>query len=363
VKAANVVGTRPNFMKIAPIGAAMRADGFFEPLLVHTGQHYDRKMSKVFFEELGLPIPDINLSVGSGAHGMQTGRVMARFEAVALEERPDLVVVVGDVNSTLAAALVAAKLHIPVAHVEAGLRSFDRSMPEEINRVLTDGISDFLFATEPAALDNLRAEGVSDEKVFFVGNVMIDSLLAHRRRAASSPVLSRLGLAERGYAVLTLHRPSNVDAPEPLGRVVAALEEIAARLPVIFPAHPRTVKSLERFHLRDRLERSPVRLLEPMGYIDFLRLVDRAAVVLTDSGGLQEETTLLGVPCVTLRENTERPVTLTHGTNVLVGNDTERIVEEALKAVSGERGQAQVPELWDGHAAERIVQILRRRLS
>lgn len=363
MKVANVVGTRPNFMKIAPIISRMREDAFFEPILVHTGQHYDRKMSKVFFEDLGLPVPDINLAVGSGTHGAQTGQVMARFEEVVSEEKPDLVIVVGDVNSTLAAALVAAKLHIPVAHVEAGLRSFDRSMPEEINRVLTDSISDFLFTTEPSALDNLRAEGVSEAKVHFVGNVMIDSLLAHRQRAASSPVLDEMGLEERAYAVLTLHRPSNVDSPEPLGRIVAALEEISRRLPIVFPAHPRTVKNLRRFDLLNRLEASSVRLEEPLGYVDFLRLVDSSALVLTDSGGLQEETTVLGVPCVTLRENTERPVTLTEGTNVLVGSDTGRIVEEAAKAVSAAPAAPRTPELWDGHAAERIVKVLRRHFA
>ena len=363
MKVANVVGTRPNFMKIAPIISRMREDEFFEPILVHTGQHYDRKMSKVFFEYLGLPVPDINLSVGSGAHGAQTGQVMARFEEVVCEEKPDLVIVVGDVNSTLAAALVAVKLHIPVAHVEAGLRSFDRSMPEEINRILTDSISDILFTTERSALENLRAEGVNEARVHFVGNVMIDSLLAHRERAASSPVLDRMGLDERSYAVLTLHRPSNVDSPEPLGRIVAALEEISARLPIVFPAHPRTVKNLERFRLLDRLKALPVRLEEPLGYVDFLHLVDSSALVLTDSGGLQEETTVLGVPCVTLRESTERPVTLSEGANVLVGSDTQRIVREALKAVSGERAAARTPDLWDGHAAERILDVLKRHFA
>ncbi len=363
MKVATVVGTRPNFMKIAPISAALRRDGFFEPLLVHTGQHYDAKMSKIFFADLGLPVPDIDLSVGSGSHGRQTGQVMARFEELVLKDSLDLVVVVGDVNSTLAAALVAAKLHIPVAHVEAGLRSFDRTMPEEINRVLTDSISDFLFATERAALANLRAEGIDERKVFFVGNVMIDSLLTHRQRAAECTILERLALTDRAYGVLTLHRPSNVDALAPLERIVTALEEISSRLAIIFPAHPRTVKNLERFNLIERLDTSGVRRIDPLGYVDFLRLVDCSGLVLTDSGGLQEETTVLGVPCLTLRENTERPVTLSEGTNCLVGSDTHEIVAQAEKALSVPRGRPRLPELWDGQAADRIVKVLRERFS
>jgi UDP-N-acetylglucosamine 2-epimerase (non-hydrolysing) len=317
-------------------------------------------MSKVFFEDLGLPQPDINLSVGSGSHGKQTGEVMARFEEVVLAEKPDLVLVVGDVNSTVAAALVAAKLHISVAHVEAGLRSFDREMPEEINRVLTDAISDFLFTTEASAKINLAAEGVSEGKVFFVGNVMIDSLVANRERAASSDVLGRLSLAERSYTVLTLHRPSNVDSPEPLGRIAEALRRIAEQTTIVFPAHPRTLKNLEEFGLKESLTSSGgLMFIEPLGYLDFLRLVDGAALVLTDSGGLQEETTYLGVPCVTLRENTERPVTVEKGTNVLVGSDTQSIVEEAYSALSEGAGEATIPALWDGKAAERIVGVLK----
>jgi len=360
LKVASVVGARPNFMKIAPIVRAMRQDPFFRPSLIHTGQHYDEKMSDVFFEELGIGAPNVNLSVGSGPHGRQTGQVMVRFEEIVVADRPDLVVVVGDVNSTLAAALVAVKLHIPVAHVEAGLRSFDRTMPEEINRVLTDSISGFLFTTERSAEANLAAEGIDRRKVFFVGNVMIDVLLANRRRAAGSDITSRLGLNGQPYAVLTLHRPSNVDSREPLTRIAAALERVGVQVPIVFPAHPRTVKNLEAFGLLSRLEAGGrVRIVEPLGYLDFLRLMDCSALVLTDSGGLQEETTVLGVQCVTLRENTERPVTVEQGTNVLAGSDTERIVAASEKALQVGRQASRVPELWDGKAAERIVAILR----
>ena len=364
MKVANVVGARPNFMKIAPIMRVERSDPFFDPILIHTGQHYDLKMSDVFFEELGLPAPDANLAVGSGSHGKQTGEVMVRFEEVVRLTKPDLVLVVGDVNSTLAAAIVAAKLHIPVAHVEAGLRSFDRSMPEEINRVLTDAVSDFLFATERSAVKNLAAEGISAGRVFFVGNVMIDALLANRQRAAQSKILDALGLAEGRYAVLTLHRPSNVEDPKSLAGIVAAIEEIARQVTIVFPAHPRTLKQIEESGFLERLEkRKNIRVIEPLGYVDFLRLVDLSALVLTDSGSLQEETTVLGLPCLTLRENTERPVTVEQGTNVLVGSDTGRIVAAAGDALRGGRRTARIPELWDGRAAERVVGILKSHFA
>lgn len=364
LKVANVVGARPNFMKIAPIMRALEADPFFDAVLVHTGQHYDIKMSDVFFEDLGLAAPNVNLAVGSGPHGRQTGQVMMRFEEFVENARPDVIIVVGDVNSTLAAALVAAKLHIPVAHVEAGLRSFDRAMPEEINRVLTDAISDFLFITERSAEKNLVAEGIPASRIYFVGNVMIDALLANRKRAEASDVLDRLRLEAHKFAVLTLHRPSNVDDREALGRIVEALKVVGGMMPIIFPAHPRTIKNLEGFGLLDGLEKGGrVRITQPLGYIDFLRLTDTAAMVLTDSGGLQEETTVLGVPCITLRENTERPVTVEQGTNVLVGNDTARIIAAAKEAVKSGRRTARIPEHWDGRAADRIVAILKDHFS
>lgn len=364
MKVANVVGARPNFMKIAPVMRLMQADPFFEPVLVHTGQHYDEKLSDVFLRELDLPQPDHKLYAGSGSHGKQTGEVMIRFEEVVAADRPDLVLVVGDVNSTLAAALVAVKLHIPVAHVEAGLRSFDRSMPEEINRVLTDAVSDMLFVTERAAEKNLTDEGVAAGRIHFVGNVMIDTLLASRERAANTGVLERLGVSQGQYAVLTMHRPSNVDSLDPLGRILAALEEIGREVPILFPAHPRALKSLTGMGMLDRLEQNcRVRVLPPLGYLEFLRLVDGARIVLTDSGGLQEETTVLGVPCITMRENTERPVTVEQGTSTLVGNDTELIIRAARAGLKSGKRTARIPELWDGRAAERIVSILKERFS
>jgi len=369
----NVVGTRPNFIKIASVMEAMRRSSALQPLLVHTGQHYDERMSQLFFRDLGIPEPDLNLGVAAGSHAEQTGRIMIEFEKVLLRERPDLVLVVGDVNSTLACALTAAKLQIPVAHVEAGLRSFDRTMPEEINRLLTDRISDYLFVSERSGVDNLRREGVEEEKIFFVGNVMIDTLLRNRERAAQSTILGDLGLVPREYLVLTLHRPSNVDKPETLRGILEALREIQAEWPILFPVHPRTRSRLAELGLTEdptpplpagregALAAMPnLRLIEPLGYLDFLQLMAEARVVLTDSGGIQEETTVLGVPCVTLRENTERPVTLTEGTNVLAGTDPARIVEETKKAAQAER-MARQPALWDGKAAERIVKVLEGR--
>ena len=365
MKIINVVGARPNFMKIAPIIEEMKKHQEIESMLVHTGQHYDDEMSQFFFTDLGLPKPDINLGVGSGPHGEQTGRVMIRFEKVVLAERPDWVLVVGDVNSTLACALVASKLHIKVAHVEAGLRSFDRHMPEEINRVLTDQIADLLFTTEREANKNLLREGVAKEKLHFVGNVMIDTLLRHKDRALALNVLEKYSLEpereqnRRSYALLTLHRPSNVDMPEVLSGILDALAEIQARLPIIFPAHPRTMKQIQEFGFAERLTAMPNLLVtEPLGYLEFLNLMANSRLVLTDSGGIQEETTILNVPCLTLRKNTERPVTVRQGTNIVVGHDPQRIVAEALVALDGESKAGCVPELWDGHAAERIVKHL-----
>jgi len=354
-----VAGARPNFMKIAPLMRELRAREAFETTLVHTGQHYDAAMSESFFRDLGIPEPDLDLGVGSGPHGRQTARVLEAMEALLLERRPDAVVVVGDVNSTLAAALAAAKLGIPVAHVEAGLRSFDRSMPEELNRLLTDAISDWLFTTELAAGENLRREGIAPEKVHFAGNVMIDTLRAHLERARGLGTLERLDLQPGGYAVLTLHRPSNVDDAERLRSLFAVLEEIQARLPVVFPVHPRTRQSIATL-LGGESPR--LRLTEPLGYLEFLRLLADARLVLTDSGGIQEETTVLGVPCLTLRENTERPVTVTQGTNIIVGTDPDAIRAAATKVLEGEARRGRVPEGWDGQAARRIVDVLEQDL-
>jgi UDP-N-acetylglucosamine 2-epimerase (non-hydrolysing) len=346
-------------MKIAPIVAAFgRRPGQFESVLVHTGQHYDEKMSEIFFDELGIPRPDLNLNVGSGSHAQQTAAVMTAFEPVVLERRPDLVLVVGDVNSTIACALVASKLGVPVAHVEAGLRSFDRRMPEEVNRVLTDQISDLLFTTEASALENLTREGVDPSKVHFVGNVMIDTLLAHRDRARATGVIGRLGLQEGGYGLMTLHRPSNVDDTQAFERLMHGIRVIAGEVPILFPVHPRTRPAVARSATASALIAGDrLRLVDPLGYLDFIGLMERARVVLTDSGGVQEETTILGVPCLTLRENTERPVTITHGTNQLVGTDPAAI-EQAWGRTAGLAARNGGPPLWDGSAAERIADIL-----
>jgi UDP-N-acetylglucosamine 2-epimerase (non-hydrolysing) len=361
MKIVNVVGARPNFMKVAPIMAAYAEAPGIEPLLVHTGQHYDERMSDLFFRELGLPRPDINLEVGSGTHAKQTAEVMVRFEQVVLEHRPDAVLVVGDVNSTIACGLVAVKLGVRLVHVEAGLRSFDRGMPEEINRVLTDAISDQLFCTEQSGMDNLAREGIDPARCHLVGNCMVDTLLQNLARARGSDVLQRLGLDERGYVVVTLHRPSNVDSDESLGRILDALEVVQRDFPVVFPVHPRTRQRLDGPSLRPRVAALPdLRLLEPQGYLDFVRLCDAARLVLTDSGGIQEETTIMGVPCLTLRENTERPVTCEVGTNQLVGGDPARILAAYRRVLSGEAGQGQIPPLWDGKAAQRIVALLTR---
>ena len=363
LKVINVVGARPNFMKVAPIVAAMKKrPNDFLPLVLHTGQHYDASMSDAFFTDLDLPKPDIHLGVGSGSHAAQTAAIMERLEPVVLKEQPDWVLVVGDVNSTIACALVCVKLGIKVAHVEAGLRSRDRTMPEEINRLLTDQIADLLFTPSPDADQNLLAEGIPRERISFVGNIMIDSLLANLKRASDSKIKSQMGLAERQYAVLTLHRPSNVDNRETFERILSALEAIAAHLPIIFPVHPRTRKTIAHFGLNARIASSTnLRLIDPLGYLDFLNLYSTARLVLTDSGGIQEETTVLGIPCLTLRENTERPITVEMGTNVVVGTDTQKIVSEAAAILNGAAARkAQQPPLWDGHTADRILDVLLR---
>ena len=357
MKIAAVVGARPNFVKIAPIMAALRDRPEARTTLIHTGQHYDVQMSDAFFANLDIPTPDINLDVRSGTAAAQIAEVMQRLEPVLAESRPDVVVVVGDVNSTIAAALTAVKLGIPVAHVEAGLRSFDRSMPEEINRVLTDSISDLLFTTEPAANENLAREGIRADRVHFAGNVMIDTLFRYRERAEQSPILATLGLHPGAYVALTLHRPSNVDSAEALGRMLAALARIQSDIPVVFPVHPRTRQRLAA--VNGSLPSLPgLRLVEPLPYLDFLCLMAHARCVLTDSGGIQEETTALGVPCLTLRTSTERPITVTRGTNRIVGVEPDAIVAAWRQVADGRWPAGELPELWDGKAAERIVQIL-----
>jgi UDP-N-acetylglucosamine 2-epimerase (non-hydrolysing) len=358
----SVVGARPNFMKIAPLVAECARVPGISHLLVHTGQHYDPGMSEVFFRDLSIPAPDIDLGVGSASHAVQTAQIMIEFEKVCARESPDLVIVVGDVNSTMAATLVAAKLNIPVAHVEAGLRSFDRAMPEEINRVVTDQLADYLFTTSREADENLKREGVNPERIHFVGNVMIDTLLKHRERADGLNVASRLGIEGDAYALMTLHRPSNVDNRATLQDILTAVQDISTSLPVIFPIHPRTSQRIREFEL-DSMVHGKVQLTEPLGYLEFLNLMARARLVLTDSGGLQEETTILGVPCLTIRENTERPVTISEGSNELVGTDPDRIRAAAERILSGKWKTPRVPEFWDGKAAERIVAILTANIS
>jgi UDP-N-acetylglucosamine 2-epimerase (non-hydrolysing) len=413
-----VVGARPNFMKIAPLIRAIDQHNHsrdsslvtIQYRLVHTGQHYDFNMSDAFFKDLDLPQPNLHLGVGSGNHGEQTGKVLIEFEKVLLEEQPDLVIVVGDVNSTLACALAAVKLHIPAAHVESGLRSFDRKMPEEINRLLTDAISDYLFTPSSEGDENLLREGIPKEKIFLVGDIMVDSLLFHLDQARKSNILSRLGLkadfsdlrssevypprralasdlrsptsdlcgseALASYALMTLHRPANVDGRESFEGIIKGLLQVATRMPVVFPTHPRTLKQIKALNLepafefhdswdvkpeqyyKDGVLRRKIHCFEPLGYLDFLNLMAHAKVVLTDSGGIQEETTVLDIPCITLRDTTERPITLTEGTNVLVHNDPQKIILEVEKILDGNRKRSRCPSIWDGHTAERIVKIL-----
>ena len=354
----SIVGARPNFMKVAPLHRAFEAAGFTSRI-VNTGQHYDAQMSDIFFRQLELPEPDVYLGVGSGTHAQQTARIMTTFEPVMQEEDPDVVLVVGDVNSTVACALVAAKRHVPVAHVEAGLRSGDRRMPEEINRLLTDRLADYLFVTEESGLKHLREEGVPEESVFFVGNVMIDALVRFRAKAAQTSVLSDLELKAGGYALMTMHRPANVDHAAGLRALLETIEGIAAQLPLVFPMHPRTRQRFDQHGLAERLRAvGPLVLTEPLGYLEFLRLMEGAAVVVTDSGGIQEETTFLGVPCLTLRENTERPATVTLGTNELMALEPRCIARRVAALLREGPPSGRVPPLWDGHAAERIAAAL-----
>jgi UDP-N-acetylglucosamine 2-epimerase (non-hydrolysing) len=368
IKLLSVVGARPNFMKIAPIVEELRNFHNIEHCLVHSGQHYDELLSGSFFADLNLPKPDVNLQAGSSSHAVQTAEIMKRIEPVLLDYKPQMVLVVGDVNSTIAAALTAVKLGIKVAHIEAGLRSFDMTMPEEINRKLTDAISTLLLASEQSGVENLKHEGVSTDQIFLVGNVMIDCLLRHRDLARKSPILEKLGVrqntGERPYGVLTLHRPSNVENPTTLRGILGAVSSIANDLPIFFPIHPRTRKNIESLGLHSYLagvageKNTGIVPLDPLGYLDFLALNDRARMVLTDSGGVQEETTVLGVPCLTLRENTERPATVLHGTNQVVGVDPARILAAARSILRKAPPPHRCPPLWDGKAASRIVAII-----
>jgi UDP-N-acetylglucosamine 2-epimerase (non-hydrolysing) len=359
MKIINVVGARPNLVKIAPLLRAMRRQERVEPLLIHTGQHYDKKLSDIFFQQMKISEPDFNLDVGSGSQAWQTAEILKRIEPLLVDQRPDLVLVVGDVNSTLAASLAAAKLGIPIAHVEAGLRSFDRSMPEEINRVVTDALADHLFVTEQDAVENLLKEGRPRERIYFVGNVMIDALEQFLAVAQKSRIAEHLGLVSNGsvqqFGLVTLHRPSNVDSSATLASLMRALDSVADMVPLIFPVHPRTRQKLSQLGIKDNAE---LRLIDPLGYLEFICLLSHARIVLTDSGGVQEETTALDIPCLTLRENTERPVTVTTGTNHIVGQDFEKIKTRAREILDGNSKKGERPELWDGHAAERIVEIL-----
>lgn len=359
LKILHVAGARPNFMKVAPVISALdRCDGAFSQQLVHTGQHYDENMSQVFFDQLGMPRPDLDLEVGSGSHAAQTARIMERFEPVVLEAAPDWVVVVGDVNSTLACSLVCAKLGIGVAHVEAGLRSFDRTMPEEINRILTDQLAQVLFTPSPECHENLTREGVGPDRIRFVGNVMIDTLLRllpQTEPAADALLESMDGVPPEGFVLVTLHRPANVDDPAPLGEILGALTELAADHPILFPVHPRTRQRIAAQGAG--LDTDRLLLIDPVGYLEFVGLQQRAALVLTDSGGIQEETTVLGIPCLTVRPNTERPITITEGTNQLVACHRQALVDAARQALAQPRSAGHRPEGWDGHAADRIAEI------
>jgi UDP-N-acetylglucosamine 2-epimerase (non-hydrolysing) len=355
----HVVGARPNYMKIAPVMEALRGDSRVRQLLVNTGQHYDQAMAGGFLTELQLPAPDHNLGVGSASHAIQTAKVMIAFEEICLADRPDLVVVVGDVNSTMAASLVAAKLVIPIAHVEAGLRSRDKYMPEEVNRIVTDRLADLLLTPSRDADENLRAEGTPEERIHFVGNVMIDTLRRHLPIATRGRVRDRIAAIDGQYAVLTLHRPSNVDDRETFAGILEGVRHVAATMPVVFPVHPRTRHRLHEFGFEVGLEN--LILTEPLGYIDFLALTSHASLILTDSGGLQEESTALGIPCLTLRENTERPVTVTDGTNRVVGTNPRNIIA-GVEQVFQSTAPTRMPELWDGHAAGRIAAVLTRFL-
>jgi len=358
-----IVGARPNFMKAAPLMRQLhKHKDQFEVTFIHTGQHYDHKLSQLFFDQLGLPKPDINLGVGSGSHAEQTSKIMIELEKLMLTSPPDLAIVFGDVNSTMATALVTSKLHIKLAHVEAGLRSYDKKMPEEINRIVTDRLSDLLFISEPSGTKNLLDEGVDKNKMFFVGNIMIDSLIANLEASKNSDILEKLNLKPQSYVAMTLHRPANVDNKEIFSNLLKVIEEIGAKIPVVFPCHPRTTKELSRFGLIENINKNALRIIEPLGYLDFLKLQSSCKFVLTDSGGIQEETTYLQIPCITLRNNTERPVTADEGSNVIVGVDSDKIRAAAMQILDNKFKAGRIPDLWDGHTAERIVDVLLDKL-
>jgi UDP-N-acetylglucosamine 2-epimerase (non-hydrolysing) len=358
-----VAGARPNFMKIAPLHAEIEKRGIAQ-LLIHTGQHYDVNMSQVFFDDLGIPEPDIHMGIGSGSHASQTARIMIEFERICVEHDPCLVVVVGDVNSTLACAIVASKMHIPTAHVEAGLRSGDMKMPEEVNRLVTDALSEILLTPSRDANENLIKEGKDESNIYFVGNIMIDSLFNTLGRVKNSAILEELNLEAGDFGVLTLHRPSNVDDLQTFLGILSALEEIGEIVPLVFPVHPRTANRIEEFALSERVDSIPNAILtEPVGYLDFIALVSQCRIVITDSGGIQEETTALGIPCITLRENTERPITVTEGTNRVVGTDARAIVSAVKEGLEKQDEEVSVPEYWDGRTAMRIVDIIQSEIG
>lgn len=363
VKIVNIVGARPNFIKIAPIIQQLKQVERFEPILVHTGQHYDREMSEVFFKDLGLPRPGIYLDCGGGTHAQQTAKIMVRLEEIFVRIKPHLVIVVGDVNSTLAGALVAVKLNIAIAHIESGLRSNDRTMPEEINRLLTDAVSDYLFTTCLSANKNLLNEGISAKKIFFVGNVMIDTLKMLAPRINKISAWHSFNLAKYNYAVLTLHRPSNVDEKGALDNILRTMVKISRLVPVVFSVHPRTQKLIDKLGKTRYADYKNFKFIPPQGYANFLSLIKGAKLVMTDSGGIQEETTVLGIPCLTLRKNTERPITVTQGTNVIVGIDRKKIMAEVKKILNNKFKIEKIPSLWDGRAASRIVNILNKKMK
>lgn len=364
MKIISIVGTRPNFVKLAALVHEIKKHKEIEHLLVHTGQHYDAYMSKFFFNDLQLPKPDINLEVGSGTFGEQTGNIIIKLEKILIKEKPNLVIVVGDVNSTFAGALIAKQLGIKVAHVEAGLRSFDLTMTEEINRILTDSISDFLFTTEKSANINLLNEGIDKDKIYFVGNVMIDTLLKHKKKAQKSKVLKKFDLVRNNYAVLTLHRPSNVDTKDSLNYILSILELIQKKIRIIFPIHPRTLKNIKNFELEKKIKKQKNLIVtKPLGYLDFLCLMNNSKFVITDSGGIQEETTVLGVPCVTIRNNTERPVTVRQGTNMIVSTDKNKITKACNSLIKRAHVKGKIPKFWDGKAAKRIVNTILKKLN